>query len=189
MFNYKLLISGIVPRPIGFLSMQSVDGKTENLSPMSYFQFADHDPPMFIVGFSARAGRQKDVKETGECVINVVPENMMPAVNATSVDALYGVSEWTISGLHQAPCTTVKPARVKESVFSIEGRLTDLKEFEHHTKPGMSLASLAVIEATHSEWLMSQRLIHCFIVSKQESEIGSSGISWLYLSKAGIGHC
>jgi hypothetical protein len=30
----------------------------------------------------------------------------------------------------------------------IEGRLRDLKEFEHHTKPGMSLASLAVIEAT-----------------------------------------
>jgi flavin reductase (DIM6/NTAB) family NADH-FMN oxidoreductase RutF len=50
--------------------------------------------------------------------------------------------------LHQAPSTTVKPARVKEFVFSIEGRLTDLKEFEHHAKPGMSLASLAVIEAT-----------------------------------------
>ena len=74
----------------------------------------------------------------------------MPAVNATSVDAPYGVSEWAISGLHQAPCTTVKAARVKESVFSIEGRLRVLKEFEHHTKPGMSLASLAVIEATHS---------------------------------------
>jgi hypothetical protein len=72
MSNYKLLISGIVPRPIGFLSTQSVDGKTENLSPMSYFQVVDHDPPMFIVGFSARAGRPKDMcrnlKETGECV-------------------------------------------------------------------------------------------------------------------------
>jgi len=46
MLNYKLLISGIVPRPIGFLSMQSVDGKTENLSPMSYFQVVGHDPPI-----------------------------------------------------------------------------------------------------------------------------------------------
>jgi hypothetical protein len=36
---------------------------------------------------------------------------------------------------------------------------------------------------------MSQRLIHCFIVSKQESEIGSSGVSWLHLSKTGIEHC
>jgi flavin reductase (DIM6/NTAB) family NADH-FMN oxidoreductase RutF len=140
--NYKLLISGIVSRPIGFLSTQSIDGKTENLSPMSYFQAVDHDPLMFIVGFSAQAGRPQDtcrnLKETGECVINVVSESMMPALNATSVDAPYGVSEWAISGLHQAPSTTVKPARVKGFVFSIEGRLTDLKE----------LASLAVIEAT-----------------------------------------
>ena len=152
MSNYNLLISGIVPRPIGFLSTKSADEKSENLAPMSYFQVVDHDPPIFIVGFSARAGRPKDtyrnLKETGECVINVVSENMMPAVNATSVDAPYGVSEWGISGLHQAPSMTVKPARVKESVFSIEGKLTDMKEFEHHTKPGMSLASLAVIEAT-----------------------------------------
>src|SRR4051794_6922336 len=73
---------------------------------------------------------------------------MMPAVNATSVDAPYRVSEWAISGLHQAPSTTVKPARVKESVFSIEGRLTDLKEFQHYAKSVKSLASLAVIEAT-----------------------------------------
>lgn len=152
MSNYKLLISGIVPRPIGFLSTKSADGSMENLAPMSYFQVVDHDPPMFVVGFSARPERPKDtfrnLKETGECVINVVSENMIPAVNATSLDAPYGVSEWTISGLHQAPSATVKPARVKESVFSIEGKLTDMKEFEHHAKPGMSLASLAIIEAT-----------------------------------------
>jgi len=61
MLNSKLLISGIVPRPIGFLSMLSVDGKTENLSSMSYFQAVDHDPLMFIVGFSARARSRKDV--------------------------------------------------------------------------------------------------------------------------------
>jgi flavin reductase (DIM6/NTAB) family NADH-FMN oxidoreductase RutF len=72
----------------------------------------------------------------------------MLAVNATSLGAPYGVSEWMISGLYQAPSATVKPARVKESVFSVEGKLTDMKEFGHHTKPGMSLASLAVIEAT-----------------------------------------
>jgi flavin reductase (DIM6/NTAB) family NADH-FMN oxidoreductase RutF len=99
-FNYKLLISSIVPRPIWFLSTQSVDGETKNLSPMSYFQVVNHDPPMFIVGFSVRAGRPKetchDLKETGECVTNVVSENMMPAVNATSLNTPYGVSEWAM---------------------------------------------------------------------------------------------
>lgn len=154
--NYRLLISGIVPRPIGFLSTISkaaADGSfTENLAPMSYFQVIDHDPPTFVVGFSSRAERPKDtarnLKETGECVINAVSENMIEAVNAASVDAPYGVSEWEISGLHKAATTTVKAARIRESIFSVEGKLIDFKELGDHTKPGMSVASVALIQAT-----------------------------------------
>lgn len=85
--NYRLLISGIAPRPVGFLSTVNSAG-AKNLSPFSYFQVIDHDPPMFIVGFSARPGCVKDtyrnLKETGECVINTVSEGMIEAVNATS---------------------------------------------------------------------------------------------------------
>lgn len=57
--NYRLLVSGIAPRPIGFLSTVSKDG-AKNLAPFSYFQVIDHDPPMFIVGFSSRPGRAKN---------------------------------------------------------------------------------------------------------------------------------
>ena len=150
--NYRLLISAISPRPIGFLSTVSKDGKTKNLSPFSYFQVIDHDPPMFVVEFSSRPGRVKDtyrnLKETGECVINTVSENMIEAVNASSIDAPYGVSEWEISGLHEAPTTTVKPSRVQESVMSVEGKVVDIKEFTDHGQPGMSVASLVLIKAT-----------------------------------------
>lgn len=152
--NYRLLISGIAPRPIGFISTVSGDGKTKNLSPFSYFQVIDHDPPMFVVGFSARPGgdRAKDtyrnLKETGECVINAVSENMIEAVNATAIDAPYGVSEWDISGLHEAPASTVRPARVQESVFSVEGKVIDVKEFRDHQREGMSVAGMVLIKAT-----------------------------------------
>lgn len=152
MSNYKLLISGIAPRPIGFISTVSADGKTKNLAPFSYFQVIDHDPPTFVVGFSSRPGREKDtyrnLKETGECVINTVSENMMEAVNATSLDPPHGVSEWAISGLHEAPATTVRPGRVQESVFSIEGKVVDTKELGNHGKPGMSAAGVVLIQAT-----------------------------------------
>lgn len=57
--NYRLLVSGIVPRPAEFLSTVNSKGQ-KNLSPFSYFQAIDHDPPMFIVGFSSRPGRVKD---------------------------------------------------------------------------------------------------------------------------------
>ncbi|KAL4894785.1 hypothetical protein BDV59DRAFT_164201 [Aspergillus ambiguus] len=149
--NYRLLVSGVAPRPIGFLSTVSVLG-TKNLAPFSYFQVIDHDPPMFIAGFSSRPGAAKDtfrnLKETGEVVINTVSENMIEAVNATSIDAPFGVSEWEISGLHEAPTTTVTPSRVRESVFSIEGKVVEIKEFEDHIQPGMSIASLVLIKAT-----------------------------------------
>lgn len=150
--NYRLLISGIAPRPIGFISTLSADGKTKNLAPFSYFQVIDHDPPQFVVGFSSRPGRVKDtfrnLRDTGECVINTVSENMIEAVNASSIDAPYGVSEWDVTGLTEAPSTTVKPSRVQESVFSVEGKLVDIKEFEDHANPGMSVASLVLIKAS-----------------------------------------
>ncbi|KAJ4301623.1 hypothetical protein N0V90_003716 [Kalmusia sp. IMI 367209] len=149
--NYRLLISGIAPRPIGFISTVSKDG-AKNLAPMSYFQIVDHDPPMFVVGLSARTGRVKDtyqnLKDTGECVINTVSETMIEAVNATSLDAPYGVSEWDISGLHEAPTSTVRPSRVSESVFSIEGKVEDIKEFGDHSKDGKSVAGVVLIKAT-----------------------------------------
>jgi flavin reductase (DIM6/NTAB) family NADH-FMN oxidoreductase RutF len=150
--NYKLLISGIVPRPIGFLSTTSPDG-TANLAPFSYFQAVDHDPPIFVVGFSARVERPKDtlrnLKETGECVINIVSEHMIDAVNATSIDVPYVVSEWTLSGLNAAESTTVKPPRVKESVFSIEAKVLEIKGLNYHSKgDGKPHGSLAIIEAT-----------------------------------------
>lgn len=149
--NYRLLVSGISPRPVGLISTTSGDGETKNLSPFSYFQVVDHDPPMFIVGFSSRPGREKDtfrnLKETGECVINTVSENMIEAVNSTSIDAPYGVSEWQVSGLTEASATTVRPGRVQESVFSIEGKVVDVKEFSAHSE-GMSVAGLVMIKAT-----------------------------------------
>ncbi|OHF04115.1 hypothetical protein CORC01_00454 [Colletotrichum orchidophilum] len=151
--NYRLLVSGIAPRPVGFLSTLSKDGK-KNLAPFSYFQVIDHDPLMFIVGFSSRPGAVKDsyrnLQETGECVINTVSEDMIEAVNATSIDAPHGVSEWAISGLHEGETTTVKPPRVLESVFSIEAKVVDSKEFSDHAQEGKSVAGMVLLKATRS---------------------------------------
>ncbi|KAH7156620.1 hypothetical protein EDB81DRAFT_867625 [Dactylonectria macrodidyma] len=162
--NYKLLVSGIAPRPVGFISTVSADGKTKNLAPFSYFQLVDHDPPMFIVSFSSRLGSVKDtyqnLKDTGECVINTVSENMIEAVSASSIDAPYGLSEWNVTGLHEAPTTTVKPSRVKESVFSIEGQAVDIKEFAPHAA-GMSSAAIVLIKATRF-WVQEDAANHDF---------------------------
>jgi flavin reductase (DIM6/NTAB) family NADH-FMN oxidoreductase RutF len=148
--NYKLLISGIVPRPIALISTKSKDGKTANLAPFSYAQVINHDPPLFTVGFLGSLEKAKDslknLAETEECVINIISEHFVEAANATAVNAPYGVSEWEISGLHQAPSSVVQAARVKESILSIEGKLVETKEFESRTTLGKKTGVLAIIE-------------------------------------------
>jgi hypothetical protein len=38
--------------------------------------------------------------------------------------------EWDVSGLHEAPSRTVKPSRVAESVFNIEGKVVDIPQVD-----------------------------------------------------------
>ncbi|KAK3368248.1 hypothetical protein B0H63DRAFT_528620 [Podospora didyma] len=152
-FNYKLLISAVVPRPIAFLSTRSKDGTVTNLAPFSYFQLIAHDPPMFVVGFSTPLERAKDslrnLTESGECVINVISEGYVEAANSASINAPYGVSEWDISGLTPLyDCETVQCARVREAVFSIEGKVESMREFDSKATPGKKSATMVTIEGT-----------------------------------------
>lgn len=151
--NYKLLISGIVPRPIGFLSTRSKDGSSTNLAPFSYTQMFNHDPPIFGVGFSGGMDNAKDslknLLETGEVVINMVGDHYLEAMNSTAIDLPYGQSEWATSGLTPGETKVVAPSRVKEAIFSIEGKLLNTQEFESRTEPGKKTGVLAVIEGVH----------------------------------------
>lgn len=148
--NYKLLISAIVPRPIGFISTRSLDGNSTNIAPFSYFQVINYDPPLFIVGFAGGLAQAKDTLrnliDTKECTVNIISEHYIEAANATSTNAPYGVSEWVLSGLTPAECIRVKSSRVKEAIFSVEGILVETKEFDSRAVPGKKSGVLAIIE-------------------------------------------
>lgn len=148
--NYKLLISGIIPRPIGFLSTRSADGSSTNLAPYSYTQVFNHDPPVFGIGFSGGFDNAKDslrnLMESKECVINIISDHYIEAANSCAIDLPYGVSEWSASGLTPAPSAIVKASRVKEAVFSIEGKLISTQEFESRVTPGKKTGVVAMIE-------------------------------------------
>ncbi|KAH9906433.1 hypothetical protein F4778DRAFT_648897 [Xylariomycetidae sp. FL2044] len=152
-FNYKLLISSIVPRPIGFVSTQSPDGRATNLAPFSYFQMINHDPPLFVLGVAGTLARPKDtlknLVDSGECTVNIISEEFAEAANATSVDAPYGASEWAVSGLTPArDCADVAAPRVAEAVFSVECRVESVREFESRAAPGKKTGTLVVLEGT-----------------------------------------
>ncbi|KAF2683748.1 hypothetical protein K458DRAFT_418734 [Lentithecium fluviatile CBS 122367] len=148
--NYKLLISGIVPRPIGFVSTISKDGKSTNLAPFSYFSLISHDPPLFTLGFSGGMDRPKDslsnLVSTKECVLNIISEEFIEAANFCSINAPLGTSEWSFGGLHPAKSKVVRPDRVQEAVFSIETQLVETREWESKVTPGKKTGVLAIVE-------------------------------------------
>jgi flavin reductase (DIM6/NTAB) family NADH-FMN oxidoreductase RutF len=151
-FNYKLLISAVVPRPIAFVSTRSKDGTSTNLAPFSYFSLINHDPPLFTIGYSGGFDKAKDslrnLKESEECTINIISEHFVEAANSCSINAPYGESEWAISGLTPAESKTVKASRVKEAVFTVEGKVESLREFESRATKGKKTGVLAIIEGT-----------------------------------------
>ncbi|BFZ58105.1 hypothetical protein PYCC9005_005164 [Savitreella phatthalungensis] len=128
-YNYKLLISAMVPRPIAFLSTVSKDGQRRNLAPFSYANIINHDPPLFVIGI---AGSMKAAKDTlanlasqGEAVLNIVSDSYVEAMNYTSIDAPSDVSEWDLTGLTPVASDHVKPARVGEAIFAAECKLVE----------------------------------------------------------------
>ncbi|GAA5955598.1 hypothetical protein JCM10213_001583, partial [Rhodosporidiobolus nylandii] len=127
---YKMLISAVTPRPIGFISSISEKGET-NLAPFSYFTICSHDPPTVAVSFTHPNGNElkgtcENILATKEFCANIISEPFVEAANYTSIDAPKGVSEWPLSGLTPVPSEVIKSPRVGESAFAMECVL------EHH---------------------------------------------------------
>lgn len=65
---YPLVISAVVPRPIGFAASVSKDG-TVNLAPYSYFNVLSHNPFLVVMGICrspSRGGGKKDTLQNIE---------------------------------------------------------------------------------------------------------------------------
>ena len=121
---YKLLIGGVVPRPIATVSTISPDGNT-NFAPFSFYNAVSSDPPCLSVSITRNSqGEKKDtlrnIEATGEFVVNATPVSLAQAINQASAEYPYGVSEFEKTGLTAAPSLKIKPPRIAESPLSFE---------------------------------------------------------------------
>jgi flavin reductase (DIM6/NTAB) family NADH-FMN oxidoreductase RutF len=123
---YRFLIGAVVPRPIAWVSSRAVNGDT-NLAPFSYFIAISSKPPLIGVAINERDGDPKDtlrnIRETGEWVVNVVSEPLLPAMVRTSGEWPRGTSEFAVAGVTEAPSVKVRAPRVLESPIHLECRL------------------------------------------------------------------
>lgn len=120
----KLLLGGVVPRPIAWTSTVDPEG-VPNLAPFSYFTVVSTDPPMLSLTIEeCDDGTSKDtaanIVATGEFVVNIVPEALGDSMWASSADLPPEEDEFTAAGTAAAPARHVSPARVAESPFAME---------------------------------------------------------------------
>lgn len=121
---YKLLAATVVPRPIAWVVTQGSDGKL-NTAPYSFFNVMGSAPPTIAIGILADPERgfkdtARNILETGEFVVNLVPERLVEKMNITSIDAPTGVDELELAGLLTNPSTHIKPPRIAESPVAFE---------------------------------------------------------------------
>ena len=130
---YNIMISGISPRPIAFVSSQNSDGE-DNLAPFSYFNAFGSNPP--IIGFSpansGRTGKQKDtllnIKETKEFAVSIVDYNMVEQVSLSSCEYDSAIDEFVKSGFKKKNSSLISTPGVFNSPFIMECKLYNILE-------------------------------------------------------------
>lgn len=151
---YKILTGSILPRPIGWISSIDLNGRP-NLAPFSFFNVVCSNPPtvLFCPLVRGTDGKLKDtlnnVRATGEFVVNIVTEETLSAMNASSVEAPANFNEFEFAGLTPTPSVTVKPARVMESPIHFECRVKEIIDI--NDGPGGGSIVIGTVLHIHAE--------------------------------------
>ncbi len=164
--RYKLLIGGIVPRPIAWVSTLSPAGKP-NLAPFSFFTGASSNP-MTILFCPANKpdGSDKDTLRnvlpaveggTGEFAVCVVPRALANQMAACAEPLEYGESEWALSGLRGEASAMVKPLRVVGSPLAFECRTERVIRLNAGEPSGGNIVLGRVVSVHAGEGVMNER--------------------------------
>ncbi len=118
---YKLGSGLTVPRPIGWIGTVSAEG-VRNLAPYSFFNMVAMYPPTFVVAptFTGRKDTLDNLESTGVFTVNIVTEETVVAMNATSATFPADVDEFEQCGLTAVRADTSDAPLVAEAVANFE---------------------------------------------------------------------
>lgn len=135
---HELLKGCVAPRPIAWISTLSAAG-VANAAPYSCFTFVATVPPMVCFSVEPRPDSSKkdtlrNVEHTGDFVVNLVPQELAAAMNASAESFPPDVSEIAKVGLTAAASERVRSPRIAESPVNLEcrvERIIDLGRSRH----------------------------------------------------------
>ena len=104
--GYNLLIGLVAPRPIALVTSMNEVGRL-NAAPFSSYNYLCTDPPIIGMGVTDRPNAgfvpkdtARNIRRTGEFVVNVVTEDLMPRMNICATDFPADVNELEMAGLY-----------------------------------------------------------------------------------------
>lgn len=154
---YFWMSSTITPRPVAWVSTRSAAG-VPNLAPFSFFQMITSAPPTLMISPLLHPnGSMKDtarnIHETGEFVVNLVPFEMVGAMNETSFSFGPDTSEIEKCAIPTLPSSVVGPARVAGVAVSFECKLAMMTAYPAH-KPSCHMILGEVLTAHIDETIL-----------------------------------
>ena len=129
----------VFPRPIGWISSISKNGKA-NLAPYSYFNAVADEPPqvMFCSNGSSTHGKYKDtlsnILTTKEFVVNFATSTSQNQMNTSSREVKPDEDEFILSNLKKKKSRLVKPPSVKDSPVNLECKLVKTIKLKSNSK-------------------------------------------------------
>ncbi len=152
---YRILLTAVGPRPIAWVS--TLNQGRLNLAPFSFFNALSAKPPLLgfcpslrqVEGQSASKDTLRNIRETGEFVVNVVTFAVAEAMNLTSGEYDPSVDEFALARLTTRPSQVVRPPQVAESPVSFECKLDRIIDFG--IEPPSSSLVIGEIVCVHLE--------------------------------------
>lgn len=125
---YGLLIGLVAPRPIALVTSMNEHGHL-NAAPFSAYNYLCTDPPIVGMGVTNRPGNDfapkdtaRNIRRTGEFVVNVVTEDIAREMNICATDFPPEIDELKMAGLTTADSSVVKVPRIAEAHAALECR-------------------------------------------------------------------
>jgi flavin reductase (DIM6/NTAB) family NADH-FMN oxidoreductase RutF len=118
----------VVPRPIALVTTMGRDGRV-NAAPFSFFNAVSSVPPVVVLGISPGVNggdgfkdTERNIRDTGEFVVNLVDEALAERMNICAVDFPDDIAELDTAGLTPVASAEIRPPRIAQSPVSFECR-------------------------------------------------------------------
>ncbi len=125
---YNMLIGLVAPRPIALVTSMNEAGQM-NAAPFSAYNYLCTDPPVVALGVTDRPGggvvpkdTARNIRRTGEFVVNVVTEDLATAMNVCATDFPAEIDELEMAGLDTVASSQIKVPRIRQAHAALECR-------------------------------------------------------------------